>query len=333
MTRPVIPSVQTESGRRENVVRFLVSGELLVTNATFRLACLILLLAPVLSPPSVARVIWEDRESFVRLDDAGRDAMPNEHPADFSVDEVTAMLGALQVVPRKAKQSVPLFTVEELQILGPHIVTALAQASPSQDVRFRSRGAHSESVFLGRKLLVSEGVLFVSDGRLNVIFNRLQEEARKRNVYGQRDEDFYSADEPSRQREAKLSRATLLSSPGVEQKLDGGAVRQDWVLIDPDASGYAASEPAPSAAPATAATGAPATGDAAPAAAAAAGAAAAGVAASGATDPGAATSAPASGGDYVPLEERLRRLKALRDEGLITEDAYLEKMRELLLEL
>ncbi len=280
-----------------------------MVSSSLRAFSLFVLLMVVAVPAAHARTVWEDDDSYVRIESSDKGAAPNEHPARLAVDDVADMLGALQVTRRKATQPIPLFSPEELAVIAPQITRALAEAGPDEDVVFRSRGAHTETLFgVGRQLFVSEGILFISDGRMNVIFSRLQEDARKRNLYGQRDEDFYSAPDPSRKRENSFRKASLRPGPGVAlQASRNGGLREDWVVIEPDAQAYAATAPAPA--------------DAAPVA------------------PPPATAAPSSpapragGDDYVPLEERLRRLKLLRDEGLITEELYQEKMRELLMEL
>ena len=49
--------------------------------------------------------------------------------------------------------------------------------------------------------------------------------------------------------------------------------------------------------------------------------------------PAAAESAPKTGASNADLEQRLRKLKELKDKGLISEEAYRAKMQELLSEL
>jgi hypothetical protein len=280
----------------------------------------IALLAFLAAAPGLpqADVVWEDDESWVRIEGAEKGAPPNDHPADLTAADVQTLLGGLEVRRRKGEAPVPLFSLEELELITPYLATAFAEAGPGQDVYFRTRGGHSQSAFIGRKLFVTQGLMFMSEGRLNVIFNRLQEEARKRNFYGQRDEDFYSARPPSRKRETEFRNISLMQGDGAVLRLEGGSVRGDWVEIAaaPDAltAGRSAGDAGSSVA---------------------AGAAAGTAAARDEAEAGASPSSPpaADGDDYVPLEARLRQLKALRDEGLITEEVYQEKMRQLLREL
>ncbi|HET9444899.1 MAG TPA: SHOCT domain-containing protein, partial [Steroidobacteraceae bacterium] len=95
---------------------------------------------------------------------------------------------------------------------------------------------------------VNAGRVFYDDGKINVIFGELQSGYRKRNVYGQRTEDFTPRQEGLRTKAADHQWA-LAARPGVELHSNAGGVRNDWVEIDSAAvvSGAAAVSHAPSA--------------------------------------------------------------------------------------
>ena len=78
---------------------------------------------------------------------------------------------------------------------------------------------------------VNAGRVFYDDGKLNVIFGELQSGYRKRNVYGQRTEDFTPRQQGSRSK-AEEHEWVLVARPGVELHSDEGGVRNDWVAID-----------------------------------------------------------------------------------------------------
>ena len=122
-------------------------------------------------------------------------AVPNDHPAQLGVEAIATALGALQVRlvdPDTGTESDrPVFTPGELANLAPHVASGLARAGPRQDVTFSTiDGRPLAPGGLIRKPGVNAGRVFYNDGRLNVIFGELQSDYRKKNVYGQRSEDF-----------------------------------------------------------------------------------------------------------------------------------------------
>jgi hypothetical protein len=247
-------------------------------------------------------VLWSANDQWVKLepqDDAA--APPNDHPVQLESEAVRNALAALRTrvldedAAGDAQRSV--FTTEELRTLAPRIASGLAKAGPRQDVTFSTIGSHPRSAGgLVKDPGVNAGRVFHVDGRINVIFGELQSGYRKRNVYGQRTEDFTPRQQGSRSK-ATDQELGLAARPGIQLHSDAGAVRNDWVEIDA----------------AAVASGAGAAVSQAPAA---------------VTSP-AATPAKSS----ADIEQRLKTLKELRDKNLISEEAYRAKMQELLSEL
>jgi hypothetical protein len=252
--------------------------------------------------PRDVTVLWSANDQWVKIepqDDAA--APPNDHPARLESEAVRNALAALRIrivdedTATEAQRSV--FTTEELRALAPRIASALGQAGPRQDVTFSTIGSHPRSAGgLVKDPGVNAGRVFYDDGRINVIFGELQSGYRKRNVYGQRTEDFAPRQQGSRSKAADRELA-LAARPGIELHSDAGGVRNDWVEIDAAAVG----------------SGAGALVSQAPAAVA----------------PPAATPARSS----ADIEQRLKTLKELREKNLISEEAYRAKMQELLSEL
>jgi hypothetical protein len=254
-------------------------------------------------------VLWSSNDQWVKIepqDDAA--ASPNAHPAQLTSEAVSNALAALRmrIVDESAAAATQrsVFTAEELRNLAPRIATGLAKAGPRQDVTFSTIGSHPRAAGgLVKDPGVNAGRVFYDDGKINVIFGELQSGYRKRNVYGQRTEDFTPRQQGSRTKAAEHEWA-LAARPGVELHSDAGGVRNDWVEIDGAAvaSGAAAVSPSPAAtSPAATAAGS-----------------------------GEGPAATKSGAD---LEQRLKTLKELRDKNLISEEAYRAKMQELLSEL
>ena len=288
-------------------------------------------------------VLWEGEDQWVRIESQDGSAAPNDHPAQLGADEVSKALGALQIriIDKDSGTSTQraVFTLPELATLAPQVVAGLGKATPTQDVVFSTIGSHALSAGgLVKDPSVNAGRVFYQGGKLNVIFGEVQANYRKKNLYGQRSEDFTPRRQGSRDKVSK-QKWPLVVTPGVELHAVNGTVRNDWVEIDPaSAAAAAAATPEPTAPRQAAAVpeaasaspppaAAPAAASTAPAAAASAGAPAAAAA-------GAAThAAPAAANKSAELEKRLQALKDLKDKGLISEEAYNAKLKELLSEL
>ena len=261
--------------------------------------------------PRDVLVLWSANDQWVKIepqDDSA--ASPNEHPVQLASEAISNALAALQIrivdgdtAATEVRRSV--FTAEELRNIAPRIASGLAKAGPRQDVTFSTIGSHPLAAGgLVKDPGVNAGRVFYDAGKLNVIFGELQSGYRKRNVYGQRTEDFTPRQQGSRSKAAEHKWA-LVPRPGVELHSNEGGVRNDWVAID---STVVAAQglPAPGAAQAPAAALPPAAGS--------------------AEGSGARTPSP-------DIEQRLQKLKELRDKNLISEEAYRAKMQELLSEL
>ena len=265
-------------------------------------------------------VLWSGNDQWVKIepqDDPA--ALPNDHPVQLGTETITNALGALQVrlvdsdTGTETQRSV--FTRNELGILAPQVASGLAKAGPRQDVTFSTIGSHPLAAGgLMKDPGVNAGRFFYQDGKLNVIFGELQSNYRKKNVYGQRSEDFSPRRQGSRSKATK-QKWTLQGLPGVEfHSTNDGGMRNDWVAIDTAVAGsQTLAAPQPSESPPRQAASVPVATATAPAA---------------ATEP-----APKTGTSNANLEQRLQKLKDLKEKGLISEEAYRAKMQELLSEL
>ena len=289
--------------------------------------------------PRGAVVLWSGDDQWVKIEPQDDPAtVPNDHPAQLGTEAITKALGALQVrlidpdTGNESHRSV--FTPDELGNLTPHVASGLEKAGPRQDVTFSTiDGRPLAAGGLVRKPGVNAGRIFYNDGKLNVIFGELQSNYRKKNVYGQRSEDFTPRRQGSRSK-ATEQKLILEARPGLEfHSTNDGDIRNDWVVIDTAVAGSEAlAAPQPSAAPPREAASAPVA--AAPVPTPPANVAAPAPVPGAATAPAAAAeSAPKTGASNADLEQRLRKLKDLKDKGLISEEAYRAKMQELLSEL
>ena len=290
--------------------------------------------------PRGAVVLWSGDDQWVKIEQQDDPAaVPNDHPAQLGTEAITNALGALQVRlvdPDTGTESHrPVFTRDELGNLTPQVASGLAKAGPRQDVTFSTIGSHSVAAGgLIKDPGVNAGRVFYEEGRLNVIFGELQSNYRKKNVYGQRSEDFSPRRQGSRSKATK-QKWTLSARPGVEfHSTKDGGIRNDWVEIDTAAAGsQTLAVPQPGDAPPRQAASAPVATAPVPSPPAIVAAPVPVPHAATAPAASAEAAAPKTGTANADLEQRLQKLKELKDKGLISEEAYRAKMQELLSEL
>ena len=205
---------------------------------------------------------------------------------------------------RRALQSVewgdsrkPLFSTGEAQDLASVLVRALAVAGADEDLLLASTARREGGVLVSPTTLTAR--VFMQDGRLQLIVREARAE-----VYG-----AYRASRvlPPLAFGSRQGAAAPLGLRSVQ----GSARRSDWLALDLQAGGV------PAAAPAAAAAVAPA---AVPAAAAVAA-------------PAAAAPAPRTVRDAAFFDEQAQRLaglKRLRDQGLLSEQEYEQKRRQII---
>jgi hypothetical protein len=222
-----------------------------------------------------------------------------------------------------ATPAVAVFNEDQVGILGEALATGLARAGPSQDVTFSVVGAHrlSPGAFARRNRLTA-GRVFFREGKLNLIFGEIQSPYRKKNVYGRVDEDFYPRKYGQRATAEEHDSVLVVNAAAGLWGTPGNA-REDWVVFDLE---LASIDPAASW-PATAGTAPEESGP----------------------GPGASRPAPAANidsagrreeaaplpeaADTPDIERRLETLKLLREKGLISEEAYRQKVDEILEDL
>ena len=262
-------------------------------------------------PPNDSIVLWQgEKEQWVRLeprDEAG--APPNEHPAQLPAPSLASFLAAVTV--DDDGDVGPVFAQDEIAVLSEWLARGLAQARPEQDVTFRTAGRRALSGKLLKSTKVNSGRVFVQGGMVNLILGEVHGAYKKRNVYGQWDEDFSDL-RPSSRAESESHEWKIVAPTGVEfQHAGSGVARDDWLVVARDKMGTlssagSASQPAsPGEAPAPAG------------------------AANTAAAPAPAVPAPQLSPE-ADMERRLRALKDLHDKGLITDDAYRAKVEEIL---
>ncbi|WP_144006924.1 SHOCT domain-containing protein [Pelomonas sp. KK5] len=267
--------------------------------------------------PDTKNRAWQLHEfTAIRLVPREAGSPPNQHPVRVDPEALRQQLAAVQVVTARDGTRFPLFDRSELDELVPIINKALQLATPADDILLLSADRR-EGGFVGSPLALTAR-LFVDAQGLQLIVH----DARQ---------DFYDAYRGN-QVQPKFVFG-MRDSAGRAQLSSAGATsrRADWLTIPMNVAGarQAAQTVAVPAPIGAAVPGAAMPAPLAPAAVIAPVVAPAPVAAPVVAVPvaPAAPAAPVSIGD---AERRLETLKRLHGKGLITDQEYEEKRREIL---
>lgn len=301
----------------------------------------------------VIAVLWNDAEyGYVHIEKAVGAQEPNDHPIAFTPEQIQLALSELQFQQGEKKPK-PLFTEAELKDISVPIAEGLARAEPDQDITFAATGRPGGVLNLLTERSVTTGRVFYKNDRLNIVFGLIRESF----------EDQFRATgvlrpftPGSRQAPLETTKVTVLPAKGVDY---AAAERKDWIQMAPYAwSEKPVEETLPAGIPAAPVAGVspPASAHTATAASAANAPSAAVSTAPVVTRPPVAPTArspstvtsSASGSSsagssavateseeayYGRFEARLKTLRKLREQGLITEQEYQQKRRAILEEL
>jgi len=256
--------------------------------------------------PRSQKVYHQGADTWVKITPGNKSLRPFDHPRQFTEEAMDRYLASIRyfrpslpLLTGKKGSEWDLLTAEERAKIAPYLVKAFAQAGPDEWVDF-SLGVYRGGTLLGT-YRQSEGVMFVKNGELNIAF---------RNISLQKTlgEATTTAD-PTRTYDSQVR---IVPGPG--QRLEPSSTRKgkeqdriNWVNMSASQAPSlrqaakpetelkeTGAEPAPAAAPAPLPPPAP---------------------------------APAS------VRERLKELKQLDDEGLISHDEYEKKREEILKQL
>lgn len=263
----------------------------------------------------VVDVVYRGLFSYVRIEQREPGSAPNQFPLTISPDALHLTLAAIRTDEVKSE---PVFTDDELkQIVGP-LSTALARATPEQDVSFAVSGRHGYLGPLSTRTVTTARVLR-TDGKLQLVFGYVHHEFE-----GEFQATGYLIPFEPGKRSASIDRDSKVAIDAAS----GTMKRVDWVVLEALAPPVAAVPVAAPAAPAAPVI-APVASPAAPAAAAPAMAAPAAAPVQSAA-PAAAPAANGSETLYRGVSDRLKALKQLRDDGLISEKEYQDKRKDIL---
>jgi len=182
------------------------------------------------------RVLWESGLQYAKIVDRDVAGVINEHPSLITSDELRVVLSSLYVTQTSlisGKKEYPLFARSELSILSTAIANGLSQAQAEEDINFVSIGSHKGAIAKERK--TTTGRVFISGGRLNIVFGLVQDLYREKDIAtGQEiDRRLHPLLPGKRSSESKMpTRIALDSGQAYFQDPKTGKERADWIVID-----------------------------------------------------------------------------------------------------
>ena len=249
-----------------------------------------------------AKLLFKSRDQYVRIvkQDAvkGMKIPPNEHPVSLDMDQIRSALSSLEFMLPKQDKSNPVFAKPELENLEKYLSQGLAEAGPDEDVIFAVVGDYRAVYGLAKVPKYTTGRVFYREGRLNIIFGKIQEDYTSYAMYAPVDRRINPLSPGSRSVPSEHV-WTLLDQPDQSFNMTNNGVRSDWVILD-----LASMEAR----------------------------AAMGEKASASQAPGMPSAQPTYG-SHKTLEERLQILNDLKSKKLITEEEYQQKRLEMLKDL
>jgi hypothetical protein len=259
--------------------------------------------------------IWKSLDEFVVLapqDAPAGDAPPrNDQPILIEPAKLAVALDKLRVREGKgASESIPVFESDAARRLAGLLSTALGRAAADQDVLF-AIDMSQKAALLGSKPVSVAGRAFYQNQRLQLIIGELHVStisAEYKNYpigYPKPDRRLHPHQTGERSKETPYDPAAVFETGDyVSLYAHEGKVRADWLVVN---VGALAAGDLPAAAPTVVSMGT----------------------SQNAAAPGAGP-ATASGSASPSIEERLLRLKSLREQELITDEEYKRKRNEIL---
>ncbi len=260
--------------------------------------------------------IWKNIDQFVVLvpQDAtvGDVVPPNDQPVVIEPADLATALGTLQVYEgRGSQEAVPLFEADATQKLAAQLSAALGRATADQDILFAIEMPQKSALFGSKRVSVA-GRAFFQNQRLQMIIGELHVSTMPPEYktypigYPRLDRRLHPHQTGRRSQETRYDPASRFATGnGVNLYNREGKTRADWLVIDVGAfvKRNQSAPPAPAVPPVNEPPGAA---------------------------PDRVGAAPAHGGALPSIEERLLRLKRLREQDLITKEEYDRKRNEIL---
>lgn len=189
------------------------------------------------------KVIWEKgpNQYFKLVDQDDKSFGPNDHPVELKAEVLATALGLLKVKGNDSdtfKDLVPVFDKAQVSLLSRHMAEALKQASPGKDIVFVFEQAEQKMMGLKKDSFFIAGRAFFKDDRLNIILgdfkrprNRGYEAAYDPSNAGIVNYNFDHGGRTKASSGSNLFTKKIYELPGIETK-KGAQARPDWFVID-----------------------------------------------------------------------------------------------------
>ncbi len=242
----------------------------------------------------------------------------NDHPVKLTAAELNAVLGSLNIRDndqRVAEEKLlPVFSAKQAKLLGQYLAIGLENAKPDQDIVFALEKSNGRLLGLKSDQLFVAGRVFYKEDKLNVIvgdYDRPRDQGYEA-AYDPTNVGIvrYHFDHGSRAKSSRGFKKAIVKVDGVEHKKLEDTQRNNWLVIDVKAALAADAqnvtirkreETAKKREEIRKILG--------------------------------SEVAPSATSASPTLEERFSTLQSLKDKGLITDEEYAQKRKQLLDEL
>lgn len=193
----------------------------------------------------IDKEVWRMRDMYVRLEAQdklkGAAVAPNQHPVNIAPEQLYNAFAQITVKTDEKYGYLPLFSEFELKTLSNNVSTALAEASPAEDVTFALVGWHKGGggLFGAAVQQVTTGRVFYQNGQVNLILGDAHRDVQEGENFasqpaqtGDRRLDPFvpgmrSFTRPHKWQIAAASNSGVYSAPGGQ--------RHDWLVFSAQA--------------------------------------------------------------------------------------------------
>lgn len=207
------------------------------------------LLLPIFSSCSVSafdffkekNVIWQGstNEFFKYAAQDTSDFGENDHPVELSGKDISTILGLIKIQAqdnhKEKKELEPLFSAEQVTLLGQYLAKGLNNAQADQDIIFALEKSVDSFIGLKPDRFFVAGRAFYKNNKLNIIIGDY--DLPRHNAYEAAYDPTHTGIVRYHFNYGKRSQASKFNKPitrinGVENKRLANDRRDDWLLID-----------------------------------------------------------------------------------------------------
>ena len=186
-------------------------------------------------------VIWQasNNEYFKYTDQDTTSLGKNDHPVELEAKEISAILGSLKIREEDnnaaEKEFKAVFSTQQTNMLSQYLAKGLRSAKPNQDIIFAMEKSVDRYFGLKPNRFFVAGRVFYKDNKLNIIigdYDRLRNDAYE-SAYDPTHTGIvrYHFDHGKRLKNSRFTQ-TIISIDGVENKQLNNTRRSDWLVID-----------------------------------------------------------------------------------------------------